>query len=103
YLPGEFDQQSEEVGLAIRVDFFGDQIESIKRFDLDTLGSQGTLDSVRLIDLKGKLPDTGSSTSLFSYIPPTTIIALWAPLEIAEQSKSYLERLPDERGIYPLA
>ena len=27
---------------------------------------------------------------------------LWAPLEIAEQAKSYLDRLPEVKGIYPL-
>src|SRR3954449_6729151 len=40
YLPGDFDQSEEassesvetEVGLAVRIDFFGDQIESIKKF-----------------------------------------------------------------------
>ena len=28
---------------------------------------------------------------------------LWAPLEIAEQAKSYLDRLPEVKGIYPLS
>ncbi|MBC8107924.1 MAG: DEAD/DEAH box helicase, partial [Anaerolineae bacterium] len=103
YLPGEFDDTSEEVGLAVRIDFFGDTVESIKRFNLDTLGSQGALQTVRILDIKGQLPDTSSSTSLFSYMPPDTIVALWAPLEIAEQAKSYLDRLPEQKGIYPLA
>ena len=40
YLPGEFERAGTEIGMTVRVDFFGDQIESIKRFDLDTLGSQ---------------------------------------------------------------
>jgi transcription-repair coupling factor (superfamily II helicase) len=102
YLPGDFDQESEQVGITVRLDFFGDQVESIKRFDLDTLGSQGKLESVRLLDLKGQLPDTSSSTHLFSYLDPQTVVVLWAPLEIAEQSKSYLDRLPEQKGIYPL-
>jgi transcription-repair coupling factor (superfamily II helicase) len=103
YLPGDFDQESEQVGLTVRLDFFGDQVESIKRFDLDTLGSQAALDSVRLLDLKGQLPDTSASTHFFSYLDPQTIVVLWAPLEIAEQSKSYLDRLPEQKGIYPLS
>src|SRR4029079_15922906 len=61
YLPGEFDEDSEQVGLTVRIDFFGAQIESIKRFNLDTLGSAETMPSVRLLDLKGQLPDTSSS------------------------------------------
>jgi transcription-repair coupling factor (superfamily II helicase) len=103
YLPGDFDQESEQVGLTVRFDFFGDQVESIKRFDLDSLGSQGTLESIRLLDLKGQLPDTNASTHFFSYLDPQTIVVLWAPLEIAEQSKSYLDRLPEQKGIYPLS
>ena len=103
YIPGEFEQSGEEVGLTVRIDFFGDQIESIKRFSLDTLGSQQTLPSVRMMDLKGQLPETSASTHLLSYLDPETIIVLWAPLEIAEQSKSYFDRLPEVKGIYPLA
>lgn len=103
YLPGEFDQSGDQVGLTVRIDFFGDQIESIKQFSLDTLGSLAKMDSVRLIDLRGKLDD-GESVSLFAHLPEETLVILWAPLEIAEQSKSYLDRLPEEvKGIYPLA
>ncbi len=103
YLPGEFAQSGEQVGLTARIDFFGDQIESIKRFDLDSMGSLEKMESVEVMDLKGLLPDTGSSTHLFSYLDPQTIIVLWAPLEIAEQAKSYLDRLPEVKGIYPLS
>ena len=39
YLPGDFEVAGDQVGLTARIDFFGDQIESIKRFDLDTMGS----------------------------------------------------------------
>src|SRR5580765_6021351 len=37
YLPGDYDVSGDQVGLTARIDFFGDQIESIKRFDLDSL------------------------------------------------------------------
>jgi transcription-repair coupling factor (superfamily II helicase) len=103
YLPGDYDVSGDQVGLTARIDFFGDQVESIKRFDLDTLGSLEPLPHLRLIDLKGQLPDSGESTSLFSYLPDETLVVLWAPLEIAEQAKSYLDRLPDVKNIYPLA
>src|SRR5690242_7644349 len=55
YLPGEFDLAGDEVGLSVRLDFFGDQLESIKRFDLDTMGSLEVLDSLRIIDIRGQL------------------------------------------------
>jgi len=103
YLAGEFEQAAELVGLTIRIDFFGDQIESIRRFDLESLGSGETLESITIPDIKGQLPDTSDSTYLLSLLPPDTIVALWAPLEIAEQARSYLDRLPDAKGVYPLA
>src|SRR5687768_5702622 len=102
YLPGDFEQAGEQVGLTVRIDFFGDQVESIKRFDLDTLGSLEPLESVHIYDLRGQLPETTGSTHLFTYLDPQTIVILWAPLEIAEQAKSYLDRLPEQKGIYPL-
>ncbi|HEV8377330.1 MAG TPA: transcription-repair coupling factor, partial [Tepidisphaeraceae bacterium] len=102
YLPGEHEESGEQVGLTVRVDFFGDTVESIKHFDLDSLGSKQSLQSVRLLDLKGTLPETGDSTHFFSYLPQETVVVLWAPLEIAEQAKSYFDRLPEVKGVYPL-
>jgi transcription-repair coupling factor (superfamily II helicase) len=101
YLPGNFEESGEMVGLTVRVDFFGDEIESIRKFDLDTLGSGEKLQSVRVMDLKGQL-DSSDSTHIFSYLPSETIVVLWEPLEIAEQARSYFDRLPDVKGIYPL-
>jgi transcription-repair coupling factor (superfamily II helicase) len=103
YLPGLFETEGQRIGLPVRIDFFGDQIESIHSFDPETLGSGEKLESIEVMDIRGALPQGDEGTSFFSYLPKETIVALWAPLEIAEQAKSYLDRLPDERGIYPLA
>ena len=102
YLPGEHPESTDQVGLTVRIDFFGDQVESIKIFDLNSLGSKWTIESIQIVDLKGNF-DSNDTTHLFSYLKPETIVALWAPLEIAEQAKSYLDRLPEVvKGIYPL-
>ena len=102
YLPGEHPESDETVGLPVRLDFFGDSVESIKSFDVASLGSKGPLMSVQIVDLKGSL-DSSDTTHLFTYFKADTIVALWAPLEIAEQAKSYLDRLPDVKGVYPLS
>ena len=100
YLPGE--HGGDQVGLPVRIDFFGDTVESIKAFDLDSLGSKVTFPSVQVMDLRGNL-DSSDTTHLFSYLKPETIVCLWAPLEIAEEAKRYLDRLPESvKGIYPL-
>ena len=103
YLPGDFEGAGDEVGLAARLDFFGDQIESIKRFDLQSMGSLSAIESLTIVDIKGQLPETGDSVSLLNYLPPDTIVVLWAPLEINEQARSFLDRLPEQKGIYPLS
>ena len=103
YLPGEFAEAGDQIGLTVRVDFFDDQIESINTFDLAGLGSQGKLSSVQLVDLKGKLPESSGSTHWLTHLSPQTVVVLWAPMEIAEQARSYLDRLPEVKGIYPLA
>ena len=104
YLAGDFAGSTETVGLTARIDFFGDAgLESIKHFDPDSMGSLESLDSLRLVDLKGQLPESGESVSMLSYLPDEAVVILWAPLEIAEQAKSYLDRLPDAKGIYPLS
>jgi len=103
YLPGEFEQSGGVVGLPVRIDFFNDQVESIKQFNPETMGSMTAMDSVEVVDLKGALPEVGESTHLFQHLPEDAIVVLWEPLEIAEQARSYLDRLPEEvKGIYPL-
>jgi transcription-repair coupling factor (superfamily II helicase) len=102
YLPGLHERAGQQVGLTVRVDFFGDSVESIRRFDPETMGSGETIERIDVLDIRGALPETGESTTFFNYLPDDAIVALWAPLEIAEQARSYLERLPDMRGIYPL-
>ena len=91
------------MGLPVRVDFLGDQIESIRGFDPESLGSSEKLDSIVVMDIRGAFPEAGESASFLQYLRENSIVALWAPLEIAEQAKSYLDRLQDERGIYPLS
>lgn len=102
YLPGELDEKSDLVGLPVRIDFFGDQIESLKRFDLDTLGSGEPLQEVSVVDIKGQMSATTSQTHLFAYLAENSVVILHQPLEIQEQARSYLERIPDQRGVYPL-
>lgn len=100
FIPGVI-PGTDQVGLAIRVDFFGDQIESIRSFDVETLGSGDKIQQITLYDIAGKPATT--TTSLFNLLSDQTIVIWWAPLEISEQAKSYLDRINDQRGMYPLS
>ena len=100
YLPG-VQPETGEVGFAIRIDFFGDQVESIRTFDVSTLGSGEKIQQQTLYDIAGKPPT--SSTSMLKLLADETVLIWWAPLEIAEQAKSYMDRVNDQRGMYPLS
>ncbi len=90
------------VGEPIRVDFFGDQVESVHHFDIETLGTTTQVKEARLVALgdRSNWP-VDKTTSLLNYLPSDTIVWLVEPAEIQEQAKSYIDRLEDARGIYP--
>jgi len=85
----------------IRVEFFGDQIESIRRFDLGTQRSVEQLDRAE-ITAAGLSDLTDDGTSLFfRYLNDETLIVFLEPLEITELGRLVLEKLDDHRGLYP--
>ncbi len=88
----------------LRLNFFGDQIESIHGFDLETLGTLDQLTSLRLAALGSSSTWPQEKTLNFlAWLPPQTVVWLVEPAEIQEQGRSYLDRLSDARGIYPVS
>ncbi len=110
-----------------RIDFFGNQIESIRRFDVSTQRSDADFDTIQVAavslslekrcqddfprDDRGKVsrknhPDTffseDSITSFLSYLPPDTIIAFDEPIEIQEIGKTFWNRLNGPPGMMPV-
>ncbi|MCX5659513.1 MAG: transcription-repair coupling factor, partial [Planctomycetota bacterium] len=86
----------------IRLDYFGDEIESIRRVDTDTMGSQQPLEQVQILGASAKqLQSDDQTTSLLSLLPPDTLVVIHEVLELAEQARGYFERLTNPRGIYP--
>lgn len=85
----------------IRLDYFGDEIESIHAIDADSFGSGPAIDRFQLI---GASPDQFLSddrtTHLLSLIPSHTIVVMHEMLELAEQSRGYYERLTNPKGMY---
>jgi len=69
----------------VRVDFFGDEIESIHPFDIESLGAVpgGKTGDARLVGLgdRTKWP-IEQTTSLLNYLPPDTVVWLIEPSEI---------------------
>jgi transcription-repair coupling factor (superfamily II helicase) len=86
---------------AVRIDLFGDTIDTLAEIDLDSLGSNRKLDRVRLVGATvDKLQDDDASVPLWSLLDSQTVVVMHEPLEIAEQARGYFERLTNPVGIY---
>ncbi len=83
----------------IRIEFFGDQIESIRRIDLDSQRSSGDVEKASIVAPRGheKLSQT---ENLINLLPDNTIILLEEPTDIAEVSRTFLDRVDDPTGLY---
>ncbi len=90
----------------IRVEFFGDEVESIRRFDTGTQRSSDTLGGIRIPALSMSTHQAVSrgddrTTSFLALLPPDTLLAFSEPGEIQELGRTYLLRLGERTGIIP--
>ncbi len=81
---GIVDVFSFEAESPIRIEFFGDTIESLREFDVLSQLSLRQLKQARLL---GKTPTAGTTASLLAYFPQNTII-LWLDVEAGKQAIS---------------
>ncbi len=88
--------------LPFRVEFFGDDVDSIRPFDPETQRSLGKEEEVSLaVPLDPGL--TSDETShLIDLFPEGSVVALVEPTDLKEQGERYLGRLSDPRGFYTL-
>jgi transcription-repair coupling factor (superfamily II helicase) len=96
-LPGEFSIRGGILDVfapdwldPVRIEFFGDEIESIRRFEVSTQRSLEKLDSVEVTILP---PSLQNRAHLSDYLPEHTWFMLVEPLELKQQAEHYLERL----------
>jgi len=92
----------------VRVEFFGNRIESIRQFDVSTQRSMRDLGSIRIASPRPltaaaecEVP-ASATTSFLSYLPPEAIIAFDEPLEIQELGRTFLDRLGRPVGMFPV-
>ncbi|MDX1682140.1 MAG: transcription-repair coupling factor [Phycisphaeraceae bacterium] len=86
--------------LAVRLEYFGDEIDTLTTIDPDTLASGDRIDQARLIGASTeRLQQDDRTTGLASLLPETTVPILAEPLELAEQARGYFQRLTNPRGI----
>lgn len=88
---------------AVRLDFFGDEIDSITELDTETLAAGATHERIDLVCAE---PDdavehaTASSISLLDLLPENTIGMIAEPMEVTEQARGYFERVIDGKGVF---
>jgi transcription-repair coupling factor (superfamily II helicase) len=96
-LPGEFSLRGGILDIfapdaedPVRIELFGDEVESIRRFDVATQRSLQTLEATTITMLE---PTESDRAHVTSYLPPSTWFMLIEPSELQEEGKFYLERM----------
>lgn len=88
-------------GLPVRLDFFGDELESVAEIDLDTMGSDRTIQSARLAAMGEQyLKESSDDRSFLESVPDDSLILIAETFEVVEQGRGYYERVHDGRTIF---
>ena len=118
-LPGEFAARGSIVDIfpagavdPLRIEFFGDEIESLRSFDVESqrqvaAQSEFTLSLVTPVDVPGEeSSETGEAESsgrlshFLDSVPANTWFVLSELEDLVTESRSWLERIDDRRGLY---
>ena len=85
-------------GKAVRIEFFGDTIESIRLFDLDTQRSTEQIDGFDLAGTAvGRDTDPARTTHLAAYLPEDAIFCMVEPEEVRELARDLYRRIEADR------
>ncbi len=88
---------------AFRVEYFGDEVESIRHIDLDTQRSGNSIEQISIVGLPSETADRDAGQLFLETLPPDMLVYIEEPLRCAEVSEVFLNRLDDVRGLYPWA
>jgi len=84
---------------AIRIEFFGDTIESIRQIDLDTHRSRSGIDNINVVSAAPGM--AREQTELFiNILPEDTIVIVEEPTDCEEVAKVFKERLEDSAELF---
>src|SRR5271163_1782887 len=85
----------------VRIEFFGDEIESIRPFDVESQRSLDRWNSVTLTAALGlEEADLATFGHTADYFPEGTWVTLLEPADLREEGRHYLGRLEDMRGLF---
>lgn len=86
----------------VRIEFFGDRVESIRQFEVGSQRSTRTLQSTRITLPPQPSRSGDGATTFMKYLATDTIVAVHEPLELAEIGRTILDRLGNPVGHYPV-
>jgi transcription-repair coupling factor (superfamily II helicase) len=110
-IPGEFSSRggildvfSPDAEAPYRLEFLGDEIESIRQFSPETQRSLGDLTAIEITAVAR--PRDGTTVTmrghLLDYLPARSWTLLVEPGDLQEQGKAYLERVADTTGLFSI-
>ena len=106
-LPGEFSLRGGIVDIfapdwydPVRMELLGDEIESIRRFEVSSQRSLGKLDAVEVTVLEPLLQGRGHFSD---FLPPESWFLLVEPGELESEGRHYLERLERPQELHAVA
>jgi transcription-repair coupling factor (superfamily II helicase) len=105
-LPGEFSIRGGIIDLfapdwfdPVRIELFGDQVDSIRRFEV---ASQRSLLALSSIDLSVLDAEADDAAQLASHLPVNSCFLLLDPVEVNKEGKQYRGLVGGEQPILPL-
>jgi transcription-repair coupling factor (superfamily II helicase) len=105
-LPGEFSPRGGLIDVfapdwfhPVRIEFFGDTVESIRRFEVSTQRSLETLDAVDITVLPAS---TAAGDHFASYLPSRSWFLLIEPHEMQDEGRHYRQRLERPQDVHDL-
>jgi transcription-repair coupling factor (superfamily II helicase) len=106
--PGQFsrrggivDVYSLDADVPVRVELFGDEIESLRQFSPATQRSLGTIENAEVMTLLS--PRLAVRGVITDYLPDDAWVALVEPQELDEQGRQYLQRTAQQDGLIEVA
>jgi len=101
---GILDIYSPDADAPFRLEFFGDEIESIRQFSAQTQRSLREMTSVVVLGLDSN-PQSPTENGparghLVDFLPDNALVFLVEPTEITEQGKLFIDRAPDPIGLF---
>ena len=84
----------------VRVEFFDEEIESLRYFDPETQRSSGLAEQVALQSMHDRSTELDGTAHIADYWPESTWWVLIEPFELRQQAQSYLNRLAELKGHY---